>query len=81
MIHILIILLINIGLDIYVLFNILVSFTDALDKAKRGLYTSDLDDLDAQTTSNKQTKSIVTEKQHKSSKPSGRLHLLFSIKT
>jgi len=32
-------------------FFFIVSFTDALDKAKRGLYTSDLDDFEAQTTS------------------------------
>jgi len=54
------------------LFIFVVSFTDALDKAKRGLYTSDLDDIDAQTTSNRHKKSIATEKlQNKFSKPSG----------
>jgi len=45
-----IILLMNRIRYLFFLFFI-VSFTDALDKAKRGLYTSDLDDFEAQTTS------------------------------
>lgn len=60
------------------MFICIVSFTDALEKAKRGLYTSDLDDIDSQTTSNKHKKSIAIEKHNKFSKPSGSFNYIYT---